>query len=141
MTDERRFEPRARDDTDTHLDDNEVAAARQNKLGERLEQTLAEATVCLDDAATIVALGRARFDSDVLVRRAAKNVVTELAETVSRLPDTFVAARPGIAWREITGMRTRIVHAYQDTDFELVWNALADRFREVRPALVNDSTE
>ena len=37
------------------------------------------------------------------------------------------AAHPEIPWREITGMRHRLVHGYGDVRLDLVWMVLCDR--------------
>lgn len=107
----------------------------EQKRRVRLTQTVAELASCLDDGEALVALGKARFDEDWLVRRAAKNIVTEFAETVSRLPTEFKDQRPEIAWRAIKGMRNRVVHVYERADPEIVWAALAIQFPRIRHEL------
>lgn len=101
----------------------------------RRRQTLEAIGVCLDDGARIVDLGRERLDRDWLVRRAAKNVIAELGEAVGRLPDWFVRDRPGVPWRAISGMRNRTVHAYQHTDYDVIWDTLEISFPDLRRAL------
>lgn len=96
----------------------------EDRREERLTETLAELTTCLDDGARIVDLGRDRFDSDWLVRRAARNLIGELAETVTRLPERIRELHPQIEWQAIGGMRNRIIHAYQHTDHDVVWETL-----------------
>lgn len=91
--------------------------------------------MCLDDAAAIVRLGRASFDADMLAQRAAKNLVAELSETIGRLPNGYTRKRPGVAWQQLTGMRNRVIHAYERTDLDLLWNAVASDFPAVRQAL------
>ncbi len=34
-------------------------------------------------------------------------------------------AHPEIAWREITGMRNRLIHGYADVRLDLVWSVAA----------------
>lgn len=104
---------------------------RQN----RLAQTVAEATTCLDDARQLVALGKHRFDDDRLVRRAAKNIVTEFAETTIRLPVQFREDHRDVPWRAIGGMRNRVVHVYENTDPEIIWAVLEDEMPKIRLSL------
>ncbi len=38
---------------------------------------------------------------------------------------------PNIPWKSITGMRNRIVHAYFDIDYEIVWETVTLRLPEL----------
>ena len=49
-----------------------------------------------------------------------------IGEAAGRLSDTFRDARPGIPWREIRGMRNRMVHVYDDIDLNMVWHTARD---------------
>lgn len=102
---------------------------------ERLAVTLREVGVCLRDGEELVGLGRDRFDGDWVVGRAARNVVTELAETATRLRDRFKDEHPDIPWRAIAGMRNRVVHAYEHADPEIVWNVLTHDLPAIRRRL------
>ena len=53
----------------------------------------------------------------------AVEIVGEAAALVSA--DTR-KSHPAIPWREIVGMRNRLVHAYFDIDLELVWGTVFD---------------
>lgn len=101
----------------------------------RLAETLTQIRVCLDDADQLVLLGKQRFDDDWVVRRAAKNLVTEFAETANRLPEAFKAERPDIPWRAISGMRNRIVHVYENSDPETIWAVLQVELPKIRTSL------
>jgi len=101
----------------------------------RLAATLTQIRVCLDDAAQLVLLGKQRFDHDWVVRRAAKNLVTEFAETANRLPEAFKEEHSDIPWRAISGMRNRIVHVYENSDPDTVWAVLQDEMPKIRTSL------
>lgn len=70
-------------------------------------------------------MGRQHFDDDWLTRRAAKSIVTELAERANRLPGAFKRRHPQVPWRAITGMRNRIVRVNVTADPDSVWHVLA----------------
>jgi uncharacterized protein with HEPN domain len=122
---EGRFEPKARSDSGSSPTDPE------EKREERLAATLAQLSVCLNDASELVAMGRQRFDEEWLTRRAARNIVTEFAEASGRLPERFTRQHPDVPWRAINGMRNRVVHVYENTDPEIVWNVLAGEFPDI----------
>jgi uncharacterized protein with HEPN domain len=62
------------------------------------------------DAALLVQGGRAAFDADPLVVRAAKNIVAEIGEATKALSSDTTDAIAGVPWRAIAGMRDRTIH-------------------------------
>jgi len=44
-----------------------------------------------------------------------------IGEAASRLSAEFLAAQPHIPWRQIIGMRHRLIHGYDQVDWERVW--------------------
>jgi len=132
-----RFAPQRHTEADSvELEgDDAITGSTERKRHARLPKTLSEVARCLDDGQEIVALGKQRFDDDWIVQRAAKNVVTEFAETANRLPIQFRENHPDVPWRAVLGMRNRVVHVYERTDPEIVWAALAFEFPAVRSEL------
>ncbi len=49
-----------------------------------------------------------------------------IGEAASRISDTFRSAHPEIPWREIIGMRNRLIHAYFEVDIDKVWETIQD---------------
>lgn len=90
----------------------------------RLPQTVAEIEECIADAAGIVSRGHCAFLRDKISQRAAKNILSEIGEGVSRLPTKFKAERNDVPWEKIRGMRNVVTHAYQDVETEVVWSTL-----------------
>jgi len=45
----------------------------------------------------------------------------KVREARSNLEHSFKDTHPNIPWKEIAGMRNRLVHEYWDIDLELVW--------------------
>ena len=78
-------------------------------------------------AARLVARGRAAYDRDETLRLAAEAITHRLGEAVARLSDEFMADHPQVEWRNIKGMRNIVSHQYAHIDYEILWNALADR--------------
>ena len=44
-----------------------------------------------------------------------------MGEAVKRLSDTFRQAHLDAPWRLIARMRDRLIHRYDDVDFEMIW--------------------
>jgi uncharacterized protein with HEPN domain len=46
-----------------------------------------------------------------------------LGEAVKRLPGDLTARYPKIPWKQIAGTRDRISHGYDETDYNILWDA------------------
>ena len=98
-----------------------------------------------DDAALIDMLGacrsalefldacdRSAFLADRKTQSAVLHQLLLLGEATKRLSQSFRDRHPQVPWREITGMRDRLIHAYDRVDLEMVWEAMDRRI----PALL-----
>ena len=92
-----------------------------------------------DDAATTVdivlacrRIGRfmagadeAAFHIDEQKHWAVVSQLLLIGEGVRRLSDAFRDDRPQIPWRQIAGMRDRLIHQYDKINWSLVWRTAA----------------
>jgi uncharacterized protein with HEPN domain len=82
-----------------------------------------------DFAGRAVELGqagsRSRLESDWLYQFAAESTVELIGEAATRLPEDLRQRHAQIPWREIIGMRNRIIHGYDAVDADVVWDVLA----------------
>jgi len=46
-----------------------------------------------------------------------------IGEGVKRVPDSVRNQYPDIPWRDIAGMRDKLIHDYFNTDLEIIWQA------------------
>jgi uncharacterized protein with HEPN domain len=46
-----------------------------------------------------------------------------LGEAVKRLPADMTAKYPSMPWKQIAGTRDRISHGYDETDYNILWDA------------------
>ena len=97
----------------------------------------------LDHARLAVAAvaGRSRrdLDSDPVLSAALERFVEVIGEAASKVSTTTVNATPCSPWREIVGMRNRLVHGYASVDHDIVWDVVAadlpELIREVERVL------
>jgi len=85
---------------------------------------LSDIAAAIADAGLIVERGRAAFEADPLVVRAAKNIVTEIGEVTKALSSATTDAMPEVPWRAIAGMRDRTIHRYPEVDLDVLWDTL-----------------
>lgn len=49
-----------------------------------------------------------------------------IGEAINRLSAELRARHPEVPWQQIVAVRHRIVHAYFDLDWEILWNSAID---------------
>jgi len=64
------------------------------------------------------------FLEDVRLQDAVIRRIEVIGEAAGRLSAAFREERAGIPWREIRGMRNRMIHVYDDIDMDLVWRTI-----------------
>ena len=75
---------------------------------------------------------RTEFLADRKTQSAVLHQLLLLGEAAKRLSPAFRDLHPHIPWREIAGLRDRLIHAYDRVDLEMVWAALEGRIPELR---------
>lgn len=58
-----------------------------------------------------------------------------MGEAIKRISSSFRATHSTIPWRQIAGMRDRLIHDYDEVDFELVWRVATQEVPVVRGQL------
>ncbi|MCY3017750.1 MAG: DUF86 domain-containing protein [Planctomycetota bacterium] len=71
-------------------------------------------------------LDQAGFERDVKTQAAVLYELTVIGEAVRRLPEAFTSLHPELPWREIAGMRNRLIHEYHRVELAKVWRVVQD---------------
>jgi uncharacterized protein with HEPN domain len=82
----------------------------------------------LDHAEEVVALatGRVRehLDTDRQFQLSVLHLIQTVGEASRRISPEFRDSHTEVEWQEVAGMRSRIVHAYDAVDMNLVWDII-----------------
>ena len=63
--------------------------------------------------------------NDMLVEACVFNL-GQLGETANKIDEDFEEAHPEIPWRQIYGLRNRIIHDYEGINLNLIWEIITD---------------
>jgi len=84
----------------------------------------------LDIARKAVALlgsrSRAEFDQDEALLLGLTHLIQTLGEAARKVTPEYQGAHPGVPWKEIIGMRNKVVHDYLDVNPDIVWHVVKE---------------
>lgn len=99
----------------------------------RFAETILQLTAGMDEPA---------FQSDLRTQLAVLYELTVLGEAVKRLSLEFRDRYPDIPWRNMAGMRDKLIHDYDRVDARRVWEVVAtnlpDLLKQLEPLLPKD---
>jgi uncharacterized protein with HEPN domain len=58
-----------------------------------------------------------------------------IGEASKNVPDRIKKQYPSIPWKDMAGMRDRLIHFYFGVDYELVWKTIKNRIPAIKPLL------
>jgi uncharacterized protein with HEPN domain len=84
-----------------------------------------------------VVAGRDRSDLDRnrLLSLAVVRLLEIIGEAAGRVSDVDRARFPEVPWREVVGLRNRLIHGYDEVDLDVVWAVLSQDISPLAEAL------
>ena len=80
------------------------------------------------------------IDNDILKRAVARSLEI-IGEAVKNISKNTRSQNPEIYWKEIAGLRDKLIHHYFGIDYELVWeviqNEVPDLYRNIKTTIKN----
>ncbi len=58
-----------------------------------------------------------------------------IGETAKNIPETIKNKYPDIPWKEMSGMRDKLIHFYFGIKYELVWETIKKEIPKIKPLL------
>ena len=68
--------------------------------------------------------GKDSFFKDEMVQDAIIRNLEIIGEAVTKLSESLKTENGQIPWRQISGMRNRLIHGYMTINLEIVWNTV-----------------
>ena len=93
----------------------------------RDEALLLDMKLAAGDALSFVeGLDQLQFNASKLHQAAVVRCLGIIGEAATKVSREFRDAHPEIEWREIVGMRHRLIHDYTEVRLDIVWGVLQD---------------
>jgi uncharacterized protein with HEPN domain len=86
---------------------------------------------------TTIMTGKNQFnlEEDLTLERAVCMTLGLIGEKASKVSEDFRKENPGVPWRKIIALRNRIVHSYEDLDFDIIYQIVEKRVPEFKKQL------
>ncbi len=77
------------------------------------------------------------FKKDIKTSDAVIKRFENIGEATKNVPEEITDRYPEIPWKEMAGMRDKLVHFYFGVKHELVWTAVKNRIPAIKPLIEN----
>lgn len=98
-------------------------------------------SACRKIEAIVAATSEDLFLKDEVLPAAVLHHLTVIGEAMNRLSVELRERYPEVPWRQIIAVRHRIVHAYFDLDWQILWDAATVDVPELRQRVLDILTK
>jgi uncharacterized protein with HEPN domain len=83
----------------------------------------------------VVGMELGDFKKDIKTSDAVIKRFKNIGEATKHVPEEIKARYPEIPWKEMAGMRDKLVHFYFGVKHDLVWTAIKNRIPAIKPLI------
>ena len=58
-----------------------------------------------------------------------------IGEAAKQIPENVKQEYPSVPWKEMAGMRDKLIHFYFGVNYELLWQTIRNRIPEIKPVI------
>lgn len=80
-------------------------------------------------------LDYSQFEQTRLVQDGVIRQLEIIGEASRNLSDDFRVQHPELPWRQIIGLRNRLIHAYFDVDLGIVWDIVQENLPQLKDTI------
>lgn len=96
---------------------------------------LGHITEAVERILTFAAAGEGAFRRDLMMQDAIIRNLQVMGEAVKKVSAETRASHPEVPWKDIAGMRDRVVHDYFGVSLDIVWDVVSNHLPRLRDAL------
>lgn len=75
------------------------------------------------------------FENNSLLLEACVFNLSQIGELCSKVDSEYISAHPDIPWKQMRGLRNKIVHDYEGVNLNLVWEIISNDLLELERQL------
>jgi len=100
------------------------------------QQVIASIIKEIDNVSNMMAeKSQTDLEDDLVLERAVCMTLGLIGEKATKISAEFKATHNEIPWRKIIALRNRIVHSYEDLDFDIIYLTVTGRLPEFKEQL------
>jgi uncharacterized protein with HEPN domain len=81
-------------------------------------------------------VSRQSFLNDETLKRAVVRSLEIIGEPAKKIPDAFRKSQGTIEWKDMAGMRDRLIHDYMGLNYAIVWDVIRNKIPELHKHVV-----
>ncbi len=75
------------------------------------------------------------FIEDTKTQYAVIRALEIIGEAAKNVPDDIRQKYPAVPWKDLAGIRDKLIHAYFGVNLEVVWLSVKEGIREAKPVI------
>ena len=86
---------------------------------------------------TSTGITKEEFLNDETLKRAVVRSLEIIGEATKKIPADFKTKWNSVKWKEMAGMRDRLIHDYLGVNYSIVWDVIINKIPELSAQVIN----